>query len=197
LLAPFAAADYAAAAMKIYTKTGDDGTTGLFGGARVKKSAPVVEAYGSVDELNAVIGMARATKLDPFTEEVLSHVQVDLFTLGAEVACVRGEEHKLKMQFIAEADAKRLETAIDDAEKELPPLKTFILPGGTPQAAALHFARTVARRAERYLIGLEEPVRSDIVIYLNRLSDCLFVLARRANAVAKVEDVPWAPRAKS
>ncbi len=180
--------------MKIYTKTGDDGTTGLFGGARVSKAAPVVDAYGSVDELNAAIGMARATKLDPFTEGVLAQVQSDLFSLGAEVACVPGEEHKLKMPFIEEPDIKRLEHAIDEAEKELAPLKSFILPGGTPQAAALHFARCVARRAERVLIGVDETERDEVLIYMNRLSDLLFVLARRANAVAGVEDVPWAPR---
>src|SRR5688572_18901673 len=120
--------------MKIYTKTGDDGTTGLFGGARVSKGAPVVEAYGGIDELNAAVGIARATKLDPFSEEVLAHVQTDLFSLGAEVACVPGEEHKLKMAFIDADDAKRLERAIDEAEKDLPPLKNFILPGGSPQA---------------------------------------------------------------
>jgi cob(I)alamin adenosyltransferase len=180
--------------MKIYTKTGDDGTTGLFGGARVSKAAPVVDAYGSVDELNAAIGMARATKLDPFSEAVLAHVQVDLFSLGAEVACVPGEEQKLKMPFIEFEDAKRLERAIDEAEKDLAPLKNFILPGGTPQAAALHFARCVARRAERVLIRVDETEREEVLVYVNRLSDLLFVLARRANAVAGVEDVPWAPR---
>lgn len=179
--------------MKIYTKTGDDGTTGLFGGARISKGAPQVEAYGSIDELNAAVGMARATKLDPFSDEVLAKVQVDLFTLGAEIACVPGEEHRLKMDLIEMPDAKRLERAIDEAENGLTPLKNFVLPGGTPQAAALHYARTVARRAERVLIRVPPDEREPVLIYMNRLSDLLFVLARRANHVAGVTDTPWAP----
>lgn len=181
--------------MKIYTKTGDDGTTGLFGGVRVKKNSPCVEAYGTVDELNAAVGVARATKLDPFSEDVLAHVQVDLFTLGAELACVPGKEDNLGMPLLEEEDAHRLERAIDDAEKELAPLKTFVLPGGSPQAAALHLARTVCRRAERRVLSGEDPPREQVVIYLNRLSDLLFTLARLANVKAGVEDVPWAPRA--
>jgi cob(I)alamin adenosyltransferase len=182
--------------VKIYTKTGDDGTTGLFGGARVKKASARVEAYGTVDELNATIGLARATRLDPFAESVLAQTQVDLFTLGAELACVPGKEEKLSMTLIDADDAARLERAIDDAEKELPPLKTFVLPGGSAQASALHLARTVCRRAERCVLSMDDtPARSDVVIYLNRLSDLLFTLARHANLKARVEDVPWAPRA--
>ena len=183
--------------MKIYTKTGDDGTTGLFGGARVKKASARVEAYGTVDELNATIGIARAAKLDPFADGVLARVQVDLFTLGAELACVPGKEAKLAMAFIDADDAARLEHAIDDAERELPPLKTFVLPGGSAQAAALHLARTVCRRAERGVLAMDDaPARSDVVIYLNRLSDLLFTLARHANLKAGVEDVPWTARTK-
>lgn len=183
--------------MKIYTKTGDDGTTGLFGGGRVLKASARVEAYGTVDELNAAIGVARATKLDPFTDDVLGHVQVDLFTVGAELACVPGKEAKLQMPLIDPDDSARLEHAIDDGEKDLPPLKTFVLPGGSPQAAALHLARTVCRRAERAVLDIPiEPARGELVIYLNRLSDLLFVLARRANAQANVADVPWNPRKK-
>lgn len=182
--------------MKIYTKTGDDGTTGLFGGARVKKASARVEAYGTVDELNATLGVARATKLDAFADGVLAQTQVDLFTLGAELACVPGKEDKLGMTLIDADDAARLERAIDDAEKELPPLKSFVLPGGSSQAAALHLARTVCRRAERGILAMDDtPARSDVVIYLNRLSDLLFTLARHANLKAGVEDVPWAPRA--
>ncbi len=182
--------------MKIYTKTGDDGTTGLFGGARVEKASMRVEAYGTVDETNAVIGIARATGLEEKTDEILARVQVDLFTLGAELACVPGKEAKLGMKLLDGADAERLEHAIDDAEKELPPLKTFVLPGGSPQAAALHLARTVCRRAERAVLAVADAKpRGEIVIYLNRLSDLLFVLARRANAHAGVADVPWTPRA--
>ena len=182
--------------VKIYTKTGDDGTTGLFGGGRVKKASTRVEAYGTVDELNATLGLARATRLDPFADAVLAQSQVDLFTLGAELACVPGKEEKLSMSLVDDADAARLERAIDDAEKELPPLKTFVLPGGSPQASALHLARTVCRRAERAVLSIDDtPARNEIVIYLNRLSDLLFTLARHANLKAGVEDVPWTPRA--
>lgn len=181
--------------MKIYTKTGDDGTTGLFGGGRVPKASARVEAYGTVDELNATVGVARATRLEPQTDAVLAQVQVDLFTLGAEMACVPGKEAKLSMKLLAPSDAERLERAIDEAEKDLPPLKTFVLPGGSAQASALHLSRTVCRRAERALLAVTDPPpRSDVVIYLNRLSDLLFTLARRANHVAGVEDVPWHPR---
>jgi cob(I)alamin adenosyltransferase len=180
--------------MKIYTKTGDDGTTGLFGGGRVKKASSRVEAYGTVDELNATIGVARATKLDPDSEAVLAHVQVDLFTLGAELACVPGKEAKLNMPLLSVTDAERLEKAIDHAETFLSPLKSFVLPGGSAQAAALHLARTVCRRAERAVLAIDDSTpRAEIVVYLNRLSDLLFVLARRANVEAKVDDVPWVP----
>lgn len=181
--------------VKLYTKTGDDGTTGLFGGGRVKKASLRVEAYGTCDELNAALGVARATGLEPVTDEVLAEVQVDLFTLGAELACVPGKEEKMSMRLIDGTDAERLEKAIDAADEGLPPLKTFVLPGGSAQASALHLARTVCRRAERAVLAVEEtPPRPEIVIYLNRLSDLLFVLARKANQVRGVEDVPWTPR---
>ena len=180
--------------MKIYTKTGDDGTTGLFGGGRVKKASARVDAYGTVDELNATIGLARASRLDADSEAVLAQVQVDLFTLGAELACVPGKEAKLNMPLLSGEDAERLEKAIDHAESFVAPLKYFVLPGGSAQAAALHLARTVCRRAEREVLALDDAeARGDLVIYLNRLSDLLFVLARRANVEAKVEDVPWVP----
>jgi cob(I)alamin adenosyltransferase len=183
------------ATVKIYTKTGDDGTTGLFGGGRVPKASGRVEAYGTVDETNAVLGVARATGLDTTSDGVLGHVQVDLFTLGAELACVPGKEGKLGMKLLEAADAERLEHAIDEAEKGLSPLKSFVLPGGSAQAAALHHARTVARRAERAVLAVTDaPARREVVVYLNRLSDLLFVLARRESARAGVADVPWKPR---
>jgi len=161
----------------------------------VPKSSPRVDAYGTVDELNAAIGLARAARVDATTDAVLAHVQVDLFTLGAELATVPGKEDKLKMHLIDGDDAARLEHAIDDAESSLPPLTNFVLPGGSPGAAALHLARTVCRRAERLVLTLSDAApRSELVIYLNRLSDLLFVLARRANAEAGVADVLWAPR---
>jgi cob(I)alamin adenosyltransferase len=181
--------------MKIYTKTGDDGTTGLFGGGRVKKASSRVDAYGTVDELNATLGLARASKLEAETEAVLARVQVDLFTLGAELACVPGKEDKLNMKLLDAEDAARLERAIDAAEGHCTPLKYFVLPGGSAQAAALHLARTVCRRAERAVLALEDaPARADLVVYLNRLSDLLFVLARRANVETNVPDVPWIPQ---
>lgn len=181
--------------MKIYTKTGDDGSTGLLGGGRVKKASVRVEAYGTVDELNAALGVARTVRLEPFTDAVLQQVQVDLFTLGAELACAPGKEAKLSMKLLGPADAERLEKAIDAAEESLAPLQRFVLPGGSPQAAALHLARTVCRRAERCVLALDDaPARTDLVIYLNRLSDLLFVLARKANAAAGVADIPWTPR---
>jgi len=184
--------------MKIYTKTGDDGTTGLFGGGRVKKASLRVDAYGTVDEVNATLGLARATGLGTFIDGVLAQVQVDLFTLGAELACVPGKEAKLSLPLLEEADAQRLERAIDEAETSLPPLQTFILPGGSHQAAALHLARTVCRRAERAVLAVDDATpRGVLVIYLNRLSDLLFVLARLANKDAGVSDVPWIPRAKA
>ncbi|HEY8041392.1 MAG TPA: cob(I)yrinic acid a,c-diamide adenosyltransferase [Polyangiaceae bacterium] len=180
--------------MKLYTKTGDDGTTGLFGGGRVPKASKRVEAYGTVDETNAAIGVARATRLDPAIDAVLEHVQVDLFTLGAELACVPGKEAKLGMTLLGPPDIARLEQAIDETDAACPPLKSFVLPGGSPQAAALHVARTVCRRAERAVLVVDEAPRNDVLVYLNRLSDLLFAMARRANVVAGVEDIPWRPR---
>ena len=182
--------------MKIYTRTGDDGTTGLFGGGRRSKADIRVEAYGTVDEANAAIGVARAAGLTTSIDAVLADVQGDLFTLGAELGCVPGEEEKLKIHLIGATDAERLERAIDGAETGLPPLKTFVLSGGCPGAAALHLARCVVRRAERLVIAARaaSAIRQEPIVYLNRLSDLLFTLARRANHDAGVPDVPWHPR---
>jgi cob(I)alamin adenosyltransferase len=181
--------------MKLYTKTGDDGTTGLFGGGRVPKASRRVEAYGTVDETNALLGVARATGLPAVIDGVLAHVQEDLFTLGAELACVPGRESKLHMKVIGQDDIQRIEAAIDEADGACEPLKTFVLPGGSPGAAALHHARTVSRRAERATLAIDDgPVRRELLVYLNRLSDLLFALARRANVLAKVPDVPWTSR---
>lgn len=184
--------------MKIYTRTGDDGTTGLFGGGRRSKADLRVEAFGTIDEANAAIGVARATGLPSDLEAVLQDVQSDLFTLGAELGCEPGAEYKLKMALIDAADAQRLERAIDAAEDGLAALKSFVLPGGSAGAAALHVARCVTRRAERLVIALdaESKVRKDVIVYLNRLSDLLFTFARRANHMASVPDAPWHPRAK-
>jgi cob(I)alamin adenosyltransferase len=182
--------------MKIYTKTGDQGQTGLFGGARVSKTDVRVEAYGTVDETNAVIGVARAAGVPPDVDALLSRIQEDLFVVGAELATVPGKEDKLSMPLIAAADAQRLERAIDAAEGGLAPLKSFVLPGGSPAAAALHLARTVCRRAERRVLDASSAaaVRNELIVYLNRLSDLLFVIARQVNHGAGVADVPWNPR---
>ncbi len=182
--------------MKIYTRTGDDGQTGLYGGARVDKDDPRVEAYGTVDETNGVIGVARAAGLPEEVDRVLERVQADLFVLGAELSYVPGKEDKLGMSLLESSDAERLESAIDAAEAPLPTLKTFVLPGGSVGAASLHHARAVCRRAERRLLAARRagPVRDEPIVYLNRLSDLLFVLARRANHEAGVVDVPWVAR---
>jgi len=181
--------------MKIYTKTGDSGETGLFGGGRVAKDHCRVAAYGDVDEVNAAIGVARAAKPEDFAAEILEQIQRDLFAIGAELAAP--EPAKLAKTLaghpIGEPDVTRLEKAIDAHEALLQPLREFILPGGTPKAASLHLARTVCRRAERAVVALghEAAVSSFILQYLNRLSDLLFVLARAANARAGHPDVKW------
>ncbi|MBL8998050.1 MAG: cob(I)yrinic acid a,c-diamide adenosyltransferase [Gemmatimonadales bacterium] len=181
--------------MKIYTKTGDDGDTGLFGGGRVPKDHARVAAYGDVDELNAVLGMARSVDVMPRIDEVLAPIQRDLFALGALLATPDHEKMKEQLAKARISDARigQLEQAIDDGEAELEPLKAFIMPGGTPKAAALHVARTVCRRAERAIIRLqrEAEIPQIVVIYLNRLSDLLFVLARVANRRAGAGEVTW------
>jgi cob(I)alamin adenosyltransferase len=181
--------------VKIYTRTGDSGDTGLFGGGRVAKDDARVEAYGDVDELNAVLGMARAVELMPRIDEVLVLVQRDLFAIGALLATPdrdRMAQHLQKAR-IDERRIAELEQAIDDAESELEPLRAFILPGGTPKAAALHVARTVCRRAERHVVRLQHDVELPalVVIYMNRLSDLLFTLARLANRRAGAGEVTW------
>ncbi len=180
---------------KIYTKTGDDGRTGLFGGGRVDKDHVRVEAYGDVDELNAVIGSARSVDMMPRIDEVLAPVQRDLFAIGALLATPHPEKHKEQLEKARLSDLRiaQLEQAIDDGEAELEQLKAFILPGGTPKASALHVARTVCRRAERAIIRLRhtDEVPSVVIVYLNRLSDLLFVLARVANRRAGAGEVTW------
>ncbi|MFI5322905.1 MAG: cob(I)yrinic acid a,c-diamide adenosyltransferase [Thermodesulfobacteriota bacterium] len=164
---------------KVYTKTGDEGLTSLIGGLRVSKASAKVEAYGDVDELNAVIGIARGLAHNERVGIVLVAVQKDLFIVGAELASPPGFE----VPKIGEDRIKALESAIDEFLLDLEPLKEFILPGGNAGGANLHFARTVARRAERKIVKLmeEEEVRKEVLVYLNRLSDLLFVMARIEN----------------
>lgn len=180
--------------MKIYTRTGDSGETGLFGGLRVKKNDPRVEAYGTIDELNACLGLARAQGL-PELDPALLQLQEQLFVVGAEVACEPGKVDRLKMALIEQPHIDRMELAIDEHEAELPPLTTFILPSGSPAGATLHLARTVARRAERLCLGLDD-LRPLALVYLNRLSDYLFVLARRTNQLAGQAETPWVGRGR-
>jgi len=181
--------------MKIYTKTGDAGVTGLFGGGRVAKDHPRVEAYGDVDELNAALGLARAVEVMPRIDEVLVPIQRDLFAIGALLATpdrAKMRQHLEKAR-VDDDRVSQLERAIDDADRELEPLRAFVLPGGTPKAAALHVARTVCRRAERRVVRLQadEELPPVVVVYLNRLSDLLFTLARLANRRANAGEVTW------
>jgi cob(I)alamin adenosyltransferase len=181
--------------LKIYTKTGDTGSTGLFGGGRVGKDHPRVEAYGDVDELNAALGLARSIELTPRIDEVIVPLQRDLFAIGALLATpdVEKMHQQLAKARIDDERIAELERAIDACDRELEPLKSFILPGGTPKAAALHVARTICRRAERRVVALQREVELPplVVIYLNRLSDLLFTLARLANQRAGAGEVTW------
>jgi cob(I)alamin adenosyltransferase len=179
--------------VKIYTKTGDDGQTGLFGGPRVRKDDARIEAYGAIDELNAWLGLVRAEAPTSQIDTILNRVQHELFAVGAELATPDPDKHHMRL--IGADHIAALETAIDRHEAMLAPLTQFILPGGKKVASQLHVSRCVCRRAERRLITLahHEPERDfgTIVVYLNRLSDLLFVLARVANAIAGWPDVPW------
>ncbi len=180
---------------KIYTKTGDDGDTGLFGGGRVSKAHVRVEAYGAVDELNSVIGWALTHPGDGISEK-LQTVQADLFTIGAQLATpaeTRGRRPVLPV--LPESRIGELESWIDSLELGLPELTTFILPGGSPAGAALHLARTVCRRAERRVVALHEleSIEASTITYLNRLSDLLFVLARHVNQRDGAPEFPWLP----
>ena len=179
--------------VKIYTRTGDGGDTGLFDGTRVPKSDPRVAAYGDVDELNAWLGFVRASLTDTGLGTILEQIQRDLFALGARLA---DPTHKIADRVtkaaITPADIVRLEEWIDQLESELPPLRRFILAGGSPSGAGLHVARTVCRRAERAIVGLgRDAVEPDVVTYINRLSDLLFVMGRAANRRAGAAEPEW------
>ena len=182
---------------KIYTRTGDAGDTGLFGGGRVPKHDLRVDAYGQVDELNAALGLALALEPHTFCRDLLEGVQRDLFTVGAELATPDATKlaKALKGPPVGPEQVAALEQAIDGYEAQVPALRQFILPGGAPKGAALHLARTVCRRAERAVVKLQREHQmgglSSVVPYLNRLSDLLFVLARVANHAAGAPEVTW------
>lgn len=179
--------------MKIYTKTGDGGETGLFAGPRVPKDHPRIAAYGEVDELNTVLGLVRAESPPAEIDELLGRIQNELFSVGAELATPNPAAHGTNL--IGDSQIEALEQAIDRFEERLEPLRQFILPGGTKTAAALHLARAVCRRAERHVVALarepQTPVSLTVLRYLNRLSDFLFVIARAANSASGRPDVPW------
>jgi cob(I)alamin adenosyltransferase len=181
--------------MKIYTKSGDTGETGLFGGGRVPKDDERVDAYGEVDELNAALGLARGFPLPADLEGLLQRLQEQLFTVGAVLATPAGTKASSYIPVLQAAWVEAMEHAIDAFEGELPKMTHFILPGGSQASSALHLARTVCRRAERRVIPLvrEGKVAADVVMFLNRLSDLLFVMARVANHRAGVADVKWIP----
>lgn len=178
--------------MKIYTKTGDDGTTGIQGGTRISKSSTRIQAYGNVDEINSVIGIVLSNDLDEDISKILVKIQNELFVLGSDLSNANLNEQKNRINSIM---VKGLESDIDILESELPPITNFILPGGTPESSYVHLARTISRRAETLVVGLskEEKINESCIQYLNRLSDLLFVIARVLNKRKNVKDVIWKP----
>ena len=180
---------------KIYTRRGDDGSTGLFGGPRVRKDDLRVSAYGDVDELNSALGVAREEVPEGDLRSLIDSFQSELFTLGAQLATPDIEAAPKEIPRITAENVARLESEIDRLTEQLPPMKTFILPGGSRAGAALHLCRTVCRRAERKAVELAEsgPVPPEALAYLNRLSDLLFVMARAANLRAGGREIPWIP----
>jgi cob(I)alamin adenosyltransferase len=178
--------------VKIYTRTGDEGDTSLFGGTRVKKDDPRVDAYGEIDELNAWLGVVRASHCDATLDDPLVQLQRDLFALGAQVADPGDKiAARVTKAALGDEDVLRLEQLIDTLEAHLSPLRRFILPGGGAAGAALHVARTVCRRVERRMVSLEPPVDPVLLRYVNRLSDLLFVMARTANQRAGSGETEW------
>lgn len=182
---------------KVYTRTGDDGTTALGGGQRVPKDVLRIECYGTVDETNSAIGTVRASGVAPRLDEMLGRIQNELFHLGSDLCILEEDKARMPVPRIEPRHVERLEKDIDVLQEDLPALSNFILPGGTPAAAHLHVARTVCRRAERILVALarEEKVGDHTVAYLNRLSDLLFVMSRWENRAKGVPDVTWDSRA--
>ena len=183
--------------MKIYSKTGDKGITSLIGGTRVSKAHLRIEAYGTVDELNSYTGLCKDIIPDKISKNVLQEIQDRLFTIGSALACDPAKETKMKIPDLKEEDINLLENEIDKMNETLPPMNSFILPGGHPTISHLHVARCICRRAERCCVRLEaedNEVGPIIIKYLNRLSDYLFVLTRYAAHLLNVEEMPWKPR---
>ncbi len=180
--------------MKIYTKTGDEGTTSLYGGKRISKGALRIEAYGTVDELNSWIGLVRDQEVNNMRNEILVSIQQKLFVMGSILAA-DPDKTKIKIPSLNEDDVVALEKEIDEMEKNLEPMRYFILPGGHQSVSYCHITRTVCRRAERLVIRLneEEKINQLVVKYLNRLSDYLFVLARKMGAELEIKETPWMP----
>jgi cob(I)alamin adenosyltransferase len=181
--------------MKIYTKTGDQGTTALFGGKRVSKADLRIDTYGTVDELNSWIGLLRDQDVNTKRKDFLIEIQDRLFTIGSILATEPGNT-KVKIPSLALEDVQALEKEIDSMDSQLPPMKTFILPGGNQSVSFCHITRTVCRRSERLVIALnnQESVDALVIQYLNRLSDYLFVLARKMALELNVADTPWKPK---
>lgn len=188
--------------MKIYTKTGDKGTTALFGGTRVPKHHIRIDSYGTVDELNSHIGLIRDQEIDPRSKEILVHIQDRLFTVGAvlatdpEKATLKNGKDRLNIPRIDEEDITLLETEMDTMDASLPPMTHFVLPGGHTTVSYCHIARTVCRRAERLATALNElePFDAQTLTYLNRLSDYLFVLARKLSKDLQADEIKWIPK---
>ncbi len=181
--------------MKIYTKTGDQGSTALFGGQRLSKADLRIDAYGTIDELNSFVGLLRDQLVNASRKEILTEIQDRLFTIGSILATEPGNT-KVKIPSLLESDILVLEKEIDSMDAQLPPMKFFVLPGGHESVSFGHVTRTVCRRAERLVIGLHEqnPVDSLVIKYLNRLSDYLFMLCRIMAHELKIEETPWKPR---
>ena len=181
--------------MKIYTKTGDQGTTSLFGGQRVSKADPIIDSYGTVDELNSHIGLLRDQEVNKQRNDVLIEIQDRLFTIGSILATVPGNT-KVKIPLLQEENIEFLEKEIDKMEAGLPPMRFFVLPGGHVSVSFGHIARTVCRRAERLVIAVDRQSKVDplVIQYLNRLSDYLFVLCRKMTHELGIEETPWRPR---
>jgi len=188
--------------MKVYTKTGDKGTTALFGGTRVPKHHIRIESYGTVDELNSYIGLIRDQEIDPHAKETLIHIQDKLFTVGAilatdpEKATLKNGKERLNIPKINEEEITRLEKEMDAMNEDLPPMTHFVLPGGHTTVSYCHIARCVCRRAERLATQLHdiEPTDEQVLKYLNRLSDYLFVLARKLTHDLHAEEIKWIPK---